>query len=224
MRTDIYRGGENYKSELKADSDEEKTKCVFEECVGDTREEKAGRAGGNCDREESGKRCEGIWMDERRVERDGNSVVRCSAEKRCSVRDSEAITEGPGRYPSATPAPIAAPQVVRRPLVRREKSRVHQVRNRARRRRRVQLPHEDTHLTTEQRVRDDGLCRESGVWDGFRIGHLGARLRDLLLVLESYGCGADEVARGFEAVSDLRGGVYSAMRASYAWRDRALRV
>lgn len=38
-------------------------------------------------------------------------------------------------------------------------------------------------------------------------GHLGARLRDLLLVLDSYGCGADEVARGFEAVSDLRGGV-----------------
>lgn len=34
---------------------EEREMQVFEECVEDTREDKAGRAGGDCDREESGK-------------------------------------------------------------------------------------------------------------------------------------------------------------------------
>jgi hypothetical protein len=51
--------------------------------------------------------------------------------------------------PRRPPAPIAAPQVVRRPLMRGEQRWVDQVRKRARRRRRVQLPHKDTDLAAE---------------------------------------------------------------------------
>lgn len=69
---------------------------MFEECVGDTREEKAGRAGGNCDREESGKRCEGIWMRDELSGMEFGHSMQCPR-RGAGVRDSEAITEGPGR-------------------------------------------------------------------------------------------------------------------------------
>jgi hypothetical protein len=60
---------------------------VFEENV---EEGKAGTAGGDCDREESGKRCEGIWM------RDGLSGMEFGRflqypTRGGGVRDSEAI-------------------------------------------------------------------------------------------------------------------------------------